>query len=95
LGTICFGGAYFHKIKGTDTLSRSHNNLNTTDDNVGLRTSLHLLGCAMCVRELKIFCFRDFFGFLKILLLLLLFLTAFGQNHVQSTRGLDLDHMIK
>jgi hypothetical protein len=34
-----FEEAYFHKIKGTETLSRAHKDLNTTDDTIGLRAS--------------------------------------------------------
>jgi hypothetical protein len=34
--SFAFWEEYFHKIKGRETLSRSHNDLNTTDDNVGL-----------------------------------------------------------
>jgi hypothetical protein len=34
-----FLGGIFHKIKGTETLSRSHNNVNTTDENKGLTES--------------------------------------------------------
>jgi hypothetical protein len=33
-GIIWFGEAVFHKIIGKVTLSRSNNDLNTTDDNV-------------------------------------------------------------
>jgi hypothetical protein len=36
---LLLGTAGFHKIKGRKTLSRSHNDLNTTDDNVGLTKS--------------------------------------------------------
>jgi hypothetical protein len=31
-----FGEACFHKIKSREALSRSHNDLNTTDDNVSM-----------------------------------------------------------
>jgi hypothetical protein len=33
------GEAYFHKIEDRETLSTSHNDLNTTDNNVGLSNS--------------------------------------------------------
>jgi hypothetical protein len=43
---LAFGASYaswevgFHKIKGKETLSRSHNNLNTADDDMGLTEPL-------------------------------------------------------
>jgi hypothetical protein len=42
---------YFHKIKGKETLSRSHNNLNPTDDNLGLTEcfSASTELCKVCV----------------------------------------------
>jgi hypothetical protein len=36
---LSFGKAGFQKIKGRETLNRSHNDLNTTDDNTGLTES--------------------------------------------------------
>jgi hypothetical protein len=41
LGIICFckGILYFHKTKGTETFSRSQNNLNTTDNKMRLTES--------------------------------------------------------
>jgi hypothetical protein len=37
------GEAYLYKIKGRKTLSRSHNDLNTTDNNAGLTESFSTL----------------------------------------------------
>jgi hypothetical protein len=45
----------FYKIKDRETLSRSHNDFNTTDDNTRLRASLC---CAMHVQVFKIFGFE-------------------------------------
>jgi hypothetical protein len=39
LVAFAFGEEYFHKTKGRETLSRSHNDLNTTNDNVELTES--------------------------------------------------------
>jgi hypothetical protein len=36
---FAFGEVYFHKIKGREALSRSHDDLNTTDHNAGLTES--------------------------------------------------------
>jgi hypothetical protein len=67
LGIICFweGISYFHKIKNRETLSRSHNNLNTTMLTWNSpRASFHQLNCVLHVQEFKIFVFEissDFF----------------------------------
>jgi hypothetical protein len=45
--------ADFHKSKSREILSRSHNDLNTSDDNVGVTTSPHQLSCIMHMQELK------------------------------------------
>jgi hypothetical protein len=37
------GDVYFHKIKDRKTLSRSHNNLNTTDYNTDLTENFSIL----------------------------------------------------
>jgi hypothetical protein len=39
---LAFGEADFHKIKDRETLSRSHSDLNTTDDNRRLTESFSL-----------------------------------------------------
>jgi hypothetical protein len=51
-----FWEAYFHKIKSIELIMHLLN-LNTTNDNVGLRASPHQLGCLMHAWELKIFVF--------------------------------------
>jgi hypothetical protein len=42
---FAFWKAGFHKIKGREIRSRSHDDLNTTDDNAELRVSPHQLNC--------------------------------------------------
>jgi hypothetical protein len=50
---------YSHKMQGRETLSRSHNNLNTTDDHTGTHKSfLHPPSYGMGVREFKNFGFE-------------------------------------
>jgi hypothetical protein len=69
LGIIRFWGGipYFHKIKGQETLSRSHNNQNTTDNNPGLTESFHapteLCACGnLKLLVLKLFsCFLTYY----------------------------------
>jgi hypothetical protein len=53
---FAFGEADFHKTKGRDILSRSHNDLNTTEDNIGLTESFstHPLSCIVHVWKFKI-----------------------------------------
>jgi hypothetical protein len=46
---FAFWEEYFHKIKVMETLNWPHNDLNTTDDNVGLRVSAPQLICRMCM----------------------------------------------
>jgi hypothetical protein len=68
--TLLFGVLqYFHKMKGRETLSRSYNDLNTTDDSASLRASLHQLSCVMQAHEFKI---------VKCLLIFLFFFTMLG-----------------
>jgi hypothetical protein len=43
---FAFGEADFYKIKDRETLSRSHNDLNTSDGNVGLTESFS--NCNVC-----------------------------------------------
>jgi hypothetical protein len=53
---LAFWKVYFHRIKGKETLSRSHD-LNTADDNTGLTESLsNQMSCiiCVCVSEFKI-----------------------------------------
>jgi hypothetical protein len=45
---FAFGEADFHKIEGRETLSRSHNYLNTMDDNMGLTESSSISWAAGC-----------------------------------------------
>jgi hypothetical protein len=58
---LLFWETGFHKIKGGETLSRSHNHLNTADDNTGLRASLHLLSGIMHVQEFFLTLHRPYF----------------------------------
>jgi hypothetical protein len=51
-------------MKGRETLSRSHNNFNTTDGNKGLTEGfLVSMSCGMCVWELKNFVLEISFDF--------------------------------
>jgi hypothetical protein len=53
-GTICFGQAYFHIIKGREPLSSSYNYFNTADLKDRLKASTYQLSCGMHVWEFKI-----------------------------------------
>jgi hypothetical protein len=64
----------FQKTKDRETLSRSHNNLNKSNDSKGQTASPHQPRCGMCMWELKIFAFEISYNFFFIL-------TALGQNH--------------
>jgi hypothetical protein len=60
---LALGEADFHKIKGRETLSKSHNDLNTTDGNVGLTESffpsIELVMC-VCLQVLFLYLFTYF-----------------------------------
>jgi hypothetical protein len=47
----------FCTILGRQTLSRSHNDLNTTDDSVGTENSPHQLSCGIHTKEFQSFVF--------------------------------------
>lgn len=51
LTLFAFGEADLHTIQGRETLSRPHNDLNTTDDNMGPRPPPHQLSYVL--RELE------------------------------------------
>jgi hypothetical protein len=54
---FAFWEADFHKIKGRETLSRSHNDLNTTVDNTGLIDNFSI-STKMHNAQFKIFSFE-------------------------------------
>jgi hypothetical protein len=51
---FAFWEADFHTVKGREALSRPHNDLITTDDNVGV-TESRQLSCVMCAWDFKNF----------------------------------------
>jgi hypothetical protein len=53
---LLFGKQSFTKLRAGKH-SANHNNLNPTEDEMGLRAFLHPLSCVMCVQELNFFCF--------------------------------------
>jgi hypothetical protein len=55
--TLLFGESDFHKMKGRETLSRSHNDLNIIDSNTGLRASPHPLSFWKAHLGIKFFVF--------------------------------------
>jgi hypothetical protein len=60
-------------MKSRETLSRSYNDLNTTDDNAGVRAFLHQPSFIMCAWEFKIFVFEISFN------VYIIFQTVLGQ----------------
>jgi hypothetical protein len=87
--------AYIHKLKGRETHSRSHKDLNTTDDNMGLPEASSLqLSCIMHMSEFKTFVFEISSDFKKLILFLpCLALTKLGKSHNKFANKLDLLYM--
>jgi hypothetical protein len=69
----------FHKIKSRDALNRAHDDLNPTDYNMALSTSLHQLSHGMFAGTQN-FCLWNFFDFKNIFFVLYLVKTVYNKS---------------